>query len=322
MKKIFYILIGVISISCGKENKDADVVFIDSKVDYRINDIYFIDENIGFAIGGDRFTDGYILKTNDGGEIWNKIEDAQIDASSPLQTLNGIDFLNDSIGEIVGHGGKIVRTSDGGKTWEAILNGTWENFYDVALLSEDKSVIIAGAAYNKGKIFNSKDFWYSFEVSETPYALRSLVFLDDLLGYSVGYGYVNKTVDGGKTWTLLDVAGDYFFDLDFVNKDVGYVCGWEGGIFKTIDGGESWETIHGVNQAFSKRHHFENIDFFDENIGIVCGYNGEVLYTENGGEKWFSIETNTDTDFHSVCLLNENTAFAGGEEGFFLKLNL
>lgn len=321
MKKLLIILLIGLSYSCAKESKNTSITVIDVPVDYRINDIFFIDENIGFAVGGDRFTEGYILKTNDAGDTWSRISESQIDSDSILQTFNSIDFLDENIGEIVGHGGKIARTTDGGNTWKVILNGTWENFYDVALLSDQKTLIVAGAAYDKGKFFNSIDAWYNFDVIETPYAVRDVFFVTNLIGYSAGYGYVNKTVDGGETWTVLDVTGDYFFNMDFVNEEVGYVCGWEGGIFKTVDGGNSWEKIHAVNQAFSARHHFENIDFIDENIGIVCGYNGELLYTENAGNKWVAIETNTDVDFHSVYFLNKNTAFVGGKEGLFLKLN-
>lgn len=322
MKKLLIILLVTFSLACSKENKNADVTIIDSKVNYRINDIIFINQNIGFAVGGDRFTEGYILKTIDGGSIWERIQESNIYTEHQLQTFNSIDFLNDSIGEVVGHGGKIARTTDGGNNWNLILNGTWENFYDIALLSEKKSVIVAGSAYDKGKFFNSSDYWYSFDVVETAYALRDVTFVNNLIGYSAGYGYVNKTTDGGETWTVLDVDGDYFFNMDFIDEEVGYVCGWEGGIFKTKDGGSSWENVHGVNQAFSARHHFENIDFIDENTGIVCGYNGELLYTENGGDEWLTIETNTDVDFHSVYFLNKNTAFVGGDEGMFLKLNL
>lgn len=320
MKKILFILLISTVFSCAKESKNVAITILESSVDYRINDILFINENIGFAVGGDRFNDGYILKTKDAGEHWARIEEEKFSKEVSFQTFNSIDFLNDSIGEVVGHGGKIARTVDGGNTWDLILNGTWNNFYDVALLSEKKSVIASGSAYNKGHFFNSSEFWYSFDIVKTDYAVRDITFVNNLIGYSAGYGYVNKTVDGGETWTVLDITGDYFFNMDFVNTEVGYVCGWEGSIFKTLDGGKTWENVHGVNQAFSRRHHFENIDFIDENTGIVCGYNGEVLYTNNGGEKWFSIETNTDIDFHSIYFLNKNTAFVGGKEGLFLKL--
>lgn len=322
MKKLLSILLIIISISCSKESKTVDLTVIDSKVDYRINDIYFINQNIGFAVGGDRYSEGYILKTIDGGINWARIKESNIDTNHELQTFNSIDFLNDSIGQIVGHGGKIGRTYDGGNTWNIILNGTWENFYDVVLLSENKTIIVAGAAYDKGKFFNSSDFWYNFKIEEKPYTIRDITFVNNLVGYSAGYGYVNKTIDGGKTWIVLDVQGDYFFNMDFINSEIGYVCGWEGGVFKTTNGGESWKNIHGVNKAFSTRHHFENIDFINENVGLVCGYNGEILYTENGGEKWYKLETDTDINFHSVYFLNENTAFVGGDEGLFLKLNL
>ena len=320
---VLLVLITLFS-SCAKEKLDADVRHITIDADYRINDIYFINQNVGFAVGGSRYEEGYILKTEDGGLNWLRFPNDSIISTgeSNLQTLNSISFYNDLIGQAVGHGGKILRTEDGGSSWEMIVNGTYENFNDIAMLSANKTLISSSGAYADGSIFASNNEWYNFDRQELTYALRGMSFINKDIGFLTGYGIVQKTINGGNSWEIMDLKTDYFFDVDFVSLQTAYVCGWEGGVYKTENQGETWKTIKQTNKVFANRQHYENIDFINENTGVVCGYKGEVLYTNNGGETWQTIETNTKEDLHSIYFYNTNKVFVGGENGLFLELNI
>lgn len=289
-----------------------------------INDIYFLNENIGYAVGGVKHESGFILQTKDGGNTWQEMVYPQVYSNSdlPLIWLQAIDFYNENVGQAVGSGGKIARTEDGGKTWEYIINGTWENFYDIAMLSKEKTHIVNAGVYSKGGIFSSTTAWYNLNRKEYNYALKSIKFYDKNIGYATGYGIIQKTEDGGNTWQILDIKSDNFYDIAIVNKNLLYVCGWQGGIYKSTDAGKTWQNTHQRNQIFSARHHYENIDFINENKGVVCGYNGEILYTENGGETWARIETKTNTNFHSIYFLNENKILAGGSNGQMFRVTL
>lgn len=310
--------------SCLKEKIDTQIRQIEIDADHRINDIYFINQNIGFAVGGSRYEEGYIFKTSNGGNTWERIQDSaiNINAVSGLQTLNGIHFYNDSIGQIVGHGGKILRTINGGDNWEMIINGTYAAFSDIYMHSPTKTDIITNRAYASGEIFKSSTQWYNFDKEELNFAARSILFIDSNIGFIAGYGVVQKTVDGGNSYQVLNVRNDYFFDIDFPSRNVGFVCGWEGGIYKTENQGETWKIVNANNKALSARQHYENIDFINENQGVVCGYNGHILYTKDGGNSWQKLETNTKENFHSIYFLNEQTIFAGGENGLFIELTI
>lgn len=310
--------------SCLKEKIDTQVRIINIDADHRINDIYFIDENLGFAIGGNRYDEGYIFKTTDRGQTWDRIQDSaiNIDTETGLQTLNGINFYNDSIGQIVGHGGKILRTEDGGESWSMIINGSWASFTDIYMHSSRSATIISSGAYSDGAIFNATTEWYTFDRKEVEFAARSIHFIDPNIGFIAGYGVVQKTTDGGNTYQILDLKNDYFFDISFPTSNTGYVCGWEGGVYKTENQGETWKTVNPSNKVFGARQHYENIDFINENQGVVCGYNGHILYTNDGGNSWQKLETNTKENFHSIYFYDEQTVFAGGENGLFLELTI
>lgn len=310
--------------SCAKEKINNKVRQIEVDADYRVNDIFFINQNKGFAVGGSRYEEAYILKTENAGQSWERIPENNISTNeeNKLQTLNAIHFYDENIGQVVGHGGKILRTLDGGNTWEYIISPSWSNFSDVYMHSPDETILTSFGAFSDGGIFQSKTNWYEFEHVEITFAARSICFINQNIGFIAGYGIVQKTEDNGKTWSVLDIRNDYFFDIDFPSENVGYVCGWEGGIYKTTNQGATWKTVNANNKVFSKRQHFENIDFIDEQTGVVCGYKGEVLYTKNGGETWQKLETNTKEDFHSIYFHSQNTVFVGGENGLLLELTI
>ena len=307
-----------------KEKIKSQVRVISIDADHRINDIYFINQMIGFAVGGSRYDEGYIFKTADAGQTWNRIQEnaININTETGLQTLNAVHFYNDSIGQIVGHGGKILRTTNGGDNWSMIINGSWSTFSDIYMHSPTASSIVSNGAYSNGKIFTSSTAWYNFETDSLGFAARDIHFIDSNIGFISGYGVIQKTTDGGNTYKILDIRNDYFFDMDFPTNTIGYVCGWEGGVYKTEDQGEKWKTVNPNNKVFGERQHYENIDFINKNQGVVCGYNGHILYTNDGGESWQKLETNTKENFHSIYFYDEQTVFAGGENGLFLELSI
>jgi photosystem II stability/assembly factor-like uncharacterized protein len=67
----------------------------------------FRDDKDGYAVGGG----GTILRTENGGISWEKVQNAYPD------TLMRVDFADDKNGWIVGYGGVILRSSDKGRTW-------------------------------------------------------------------------------------------------------------------------------------------------------------------------------------------------------------
>ena len=317
------VIISTLLASCSKQKLTTPIRKIETTANGKINDIYFLNEEKGFAIGGNRNDNGFILKTIDGGTTWTLLDSTNYFSKNnvKLQALNSIVFLNENLGQIVGHGGKLLRTEDGGKTWDIILNGTWEDFYDLQFFDSNATLLVSGSGLSNGILFKTNNDWYNLDPEELDYPARDLEFIDNEIGYMATNGFVKKTYNAGNTWEYLDINGDFFYHIDFPTATTGYVCGWEGSIHKTTDAGTTWEKQHNTNQAFSKRHHFEKIDFINESIGLVIGYKGELLYTDNGGGTWKQIITNTDLDFHSLYFVNNDKAFVGAENGTLFEIN-
>ncbi len=125
-------------------------------------DVRFTDRQRGFILG----VDGTLLKTDDGGTEWKKIESASAnslfsisvvgekcwavgdrgvyihsgdggntwtndeDAVHTKGWLTSVDFVNDKVGWTVGKAGAVFKTIDGGETWEWLsgVSYDWPEF--------------------------------------------------------------------------------------------------------------------------------------------------------------------------------------------------
>src|SRR4029078_4229501 len=68
--------------------------------------------------------------------------------------------------------------------------------------------------------------------------------------------------------------GNQFFDLAYVNDQVGYACGDAVVIARTTDGGHSW-----VYNYIPTREALQSIQFVNETTGFAVGVNGRVVKT-------------------------------------------
>jgi len=137
--------------------------------------------------------------------------------------------------------------------------------------------------------------------STTPLPAGSIVatsFIDDLQGWAVGGeledgvgSLVQRTTDGGRTWTVLyaDGAGFSLQDVYFTDALHGWAVSSSGtlvgNLMATSDGGHSWVEQFGAGPM-------ESVDFTDSLHGTVEGWDGNspqhpiTLTTSDGGRTW------------------------------------
>lgn len=106
-----------------------------------------------------------------------------------------------------------------------------------------------------------------------------------------------------------------FEDMQFVNKDVGWVVDGAGQILKTTNGGVNW-----TQQFYDSDYYFRSVEFYDENIGFAGTLaNGNpsasLLKTVDGGQTWTDISSTFPQDIVGICgmhMVDENTIFITG----------
>jgi len=145
--------------------------------------------------------------------------------------------------------------------------------------------------------------------------LRSIHFIDEQTGLAAGFGTIQKTTDGGNTWTPTTAKGDFFTSISFPSSSIGYAVGFNGSIIKTTDGGETWDVQRDGNSLLKKQMHFESVRFVSTTTGFVVGRNGIILKTTDGGSNWEEAEHGVTDDLYDIWPVDANRGIIVGEKG-------
>lgn len=95
-------------------------------------------------------------------------------------------------------------------------------------------------------------------------------------------GDVQRSLDLGKTWQNLPVAGAPFRAITAVGDDI-WVGGNAGTLYHSADAGQSWTKIDPVSAEDITR-----IEFSDSQNGLLTTANGRIWSTSDGGRTWHS----------------------------------
>jgi len=266
-----------------------------------INAVFFANSTTGYGVGGG----GKVMKTTDGGDNWN------YHSFGTDFSFSGVSFQNDSFGCFVGGDGKIVTTHDGGKYWDFPESGTTAGLNSVNF-PDASTGYIAG---NSGIVLQTRDGGETWQrrpgIIHRP---SSIYFVDTDCGYAISPDSIERTTDGGHSWTASKL-GSYIYarSVFFTSKDTGFVAGYadNGQILKTTDGGLTWIITSLPEQIHS-------ICFPGRLTGYAVGTEGAIYKTVDGGESWNPMVSGTSEYLTSVAFSNVNRGFALGYEGFVL----
>ncbi len=160
-------------------NKNFQRIQLDT-FDYQLEDVVYSDENTIHVAGY-----GVVMRSIDAGQTWQRNETGKGDFFQEIQ------FLDESLGYMIGFGGSILKTTNAGATWEFL---------------------------RKGK---------NWTVSDAPF--RALYFLNSEEGYVSGEeGTLFYTENGGEDWKSVDnLPKDNFLDLT-IYENHGFLVGEHG----------------------------------------------------------------------------------------------
>ncbi len=289
---------------------------IDVDVTGVINDLNFLDEDEGWLVGNDASRNsGAIKVTYDGGETWNF-------RSYGLGgvNLNGIYFISNMEGWLVGKSGRIAHSTDGGLTWLHQDANTSRSLQDIYFTDENNGWTV-GFSYNGAidtfaTILETTDGggeWIAVD-SLYGYRLNKIEFLDASAGLAVGSnGIVLKSTD----WETPKESGVLveLFGLDVVNATTAFASGQTGVIIKTTDGGETWSQLDsGTDQTLM------SIDMVNSSVGYACGNLGTVIKTTDGGNNWalLDLPMHSSSVYKSVAFSDTETGWIAGVFGYIL----
>jgi photosystem II stability/assembly factor-like uncharacterized protein len=231
---------------------------------------------------------GTILKTTDGGAIW------EIRPSNTLANLYSIHFPSADTGYAVGQSpGIILKTTNGGSQWYIIPSDSSTMFYSVQF-TDAETGYVAGCSESWGYATMMKTTNGGIDWSKQEFAVgwlnafTSLSFPDKNTGYAVGWaGHVDetnaiiyKTTDAGESWAGQEWDGYSATSVHFPDIDTGFVIDFIN-VYKTTNGGSN--LTGAVPPDFTCPVPLKSVYFTDTQTGYVVGESGAILKTANGG---------------------------------------
>lgn len=269
---------------------------------------------------------GHIVLSDDQGTTWRQ-------ASVPVATLlTAVDFVNDSTGWAVGHGGTILKTTDGGETWKKQFDGhianktvtsqaqaTLNELNAALAVATDEAAIADLNASIEEADFTLQDALSDAEVGASKPFL-DVLFFDASEGIAVGaYGFLFKTKNGGESWvnyapSMNNPDRFHLNGIGQLKSGTLVISGEAGVLFRSTDRGEHWENITSPYEG----SFFGVTGTNAENVALVFGLRGHVFRSEDDGVTWDQVFTGTESTLVSGKNFENGYVAAVGSSGTVL----
>jgi photosystem II stability/assembly factor-like uncharacterized protein len=270
--------------------------------------VSFVDDTHGWYGTGA----GDLFRTTDGGASWQKI------ASRPgtfVRAVGFVDRQNGFIGNIgtdyypgVTDETPLYRTRDGGVTWEAVDTG---------------EATIKGVC--------AIDILKTKRIYQGELVPRTVIHAAGRVGGPTG---MLRSVDGGDTWSVIDMSAHagMILDVKFFDENTGLVFAAshpdpaqaEGLVLRTEDGGKTWKEVYRSARKFELIWKASFPEGGDTGYATVQSYDTEratqlVIRSDDKGRTWREIvmgEDKTARQF-GIGFVNANVGFVGTAAGGF-----
>ena len=164
----------------------------------------------------------------------------------------------------------------------------------------------------------SLTYIYSTLTPPTTATLTSLIFLNPLLGLTVGTsGAIYRTLDGGRSFTGLSSALSLdLSSLSFIPTPLAptspylvLACGNVGALLRSTDAGSSWSLTNSTTP-----HNLYAVAIHSPSLALACGGQGTLLSSTNGGATWtdLSLPLYANVSFTSIAFQDAATVFLSG----------
>jgi photosystem II stability/assembly factor-like uncharacterized protein len=289
--------------------------------------------NTVFVTGTDPVNSEYfILRTNDGGIIWDSIPVNTATDIFQLAELFFLDVNTGFVGGLKNSNQVLLKTTDNGFSWTDITPNPFSTAYIISVYFIDAQNGLATDGTTLYKTFNGGAAWTPVVCS---FNLRDLFFSDMNNGFvcgdNGGTAVVMQTSDGGQNWNTLLSDSDpnlfvsSFAKLHVVNSNVSFTAmEYTNKLYRTTDGGNSWQTI-----VVDSINLIRDFDFASADIGHVLGDIGwgleyRIMYTVDGAQNCTTEYTTGWNFYGGGVALNaftfvDHTGYTTGSSGLVKK---
>lgn len=252
----------------------------------RVDDIFMVSAQVGYAVSGD----GQIVKTTDGGKNWLLLAQSSTIYYRSVEFVTPLKGFVGGFPYLTGNTKTFLTTNDGGKSWKDIT----------PLLDPKARRGICGLAAPDSNTIYGCGNWFD------------------------STGYIVKSVDGGKSWSFIDM-GHYaksIIDMCFISKDTGFATGRSVDsvhtaiILYTTNGGQTWSTKFRNTtmseyvwkiQRLTRTQYFASIEDF-------TSVSPSVLTSVDGGMSWSACKVRDSAyNIEGIGFIDPMNGWAGGD---------
>ncbi len=277
----------------------------------------FVSSKVGWVVGGLPSSKGVILKTIDGGETWSEQDVGSPVEQGSARIFEGVSFVDENTGWVIGSERCIYKTIDGGKSWKKDKPPGKGHLQAVQFLDAS-----TGWVLSHGMLCTTDggQTWTEYKLGRYNHNF-SFRFSDAKNGIVVSIGETLRTRDGGKTWSAVGGLryGDFMPAVCTTDANNGWLVG-NHIIYHTSDGGLSWQPTSTPGDLLS------NLSFIDNKLGWAVGYTGAgadarclVLKTKDGGDTWERNVLPRKGGLRQVFFIDETHGWAVAPDGNMLR---
>ncbi|HEY3294007.1 MAG TPA: YCF48-related protein [bacterium] len=277
--------------------------------------IFFLDSVNGW-VGGTGYRGGTpvtnLYKTTDGGLTWEPR------ALAHDYDIDQIRFVDPQNGWITGSSA-LLHTTDGGTTWT--LQST--EFYNNTAID----AIDPNTAWHVGqwgqirKTTNGGASWATLD--RGPHCIfRSVSFVSETEGWTVGDGALVHTADAGEHWQDVTMNPQaYYAKVAFIDAAHGWLGGYNR-MARTTDGGQSWqETETGWNQYITGILPISSSELWvcsDMWYSNPDGDSTAIRHSTDGGLNWEIKYSGFGSGVSDICMTSSLDGWAVGSSGLVM----
>ena len=251
-------------------------------------DIDFFDDNqaIGFAVGS-----GGLFKTVNSGVTWSEV--GSHDAKS-LKSIE-IDSTASTTLYIGSSATGMYKSTDGGTTLSTINSGLPISLTILTLEIAPSDTTTYYLDANGLGFYRSTDRGYTWTLQDSSISAFDIAIdPTDKDTVFAGYTDINKTTDGGATWsTVLSSTTLQTFPVISVDpSNANHILTYDATnkyLYRTLDGGDTWSTVDGFSTSATAIYNIV-FDPTDSDKVYTGTYNAFWKSTDNGAS-WTQVTT-------------------------------
>jgi len=174
---------------------------------------------------------------------------------------------------------KIVRSADYGMTWQSTFI-TLDGYpvQDFAMLPDGVGIAGDGATNTHGRIYRTDDWGQSWiDVKNIGSSVNGVGAFGNNQGIMLACNYereIWRSLDYGKTWTLVYTGARRMFGAAALSNGVGIVCSIPDTIYRTTDYGANWTPV-----VVPLVDAFYQVDGWENGVMLAGGRDGDEYAT-------------------------------------------